>query len=539
MPFSPVPPPHLDSTEAPQDPAAITGKPINCPLCAIYKIYVGFTRKSDFKKHLHQFHNTNSLWICRHDKCGTVFDFEKAYLNHVKDEHGETQLSADKARAGLCPQVVFACGFVGCKDKLFEAESDDDAQTKALAYFEHVASHFDKKVQSSVPTWEYRIQMQNLLRQRSLKEQWKNSMWSKEARNALQWQPRSSGDLKKLLESRHFGNIAINDLFHRAWTLGSTTYQLPNQSPPNFPWEPLRPIRARCSAAESGHSQFSISHHRKPQPQAVFRNSANLSKTSVARVVSSPVPEEPMAWDDGAGDIVGGPHPGTLMPIPEDDNTVDWQDPDPFDAFPGQASVPNPASFDHPMGGIHSPAPHALPHWQGAMSHMAAAPTQEQMLANLEHQHHQQQQLQAQLQQQQQQQQQQQHQHQQQQQQQHQQHQHQPPPQRQEPGPARPKTPIKRRISFGRKSMENLRKKGRNTSPHGEVEDLRVPPVPMAHGVMPQSMTAAAYLPTVHAAAPMQMDFELPLRSHGTPAMGPQDHLAASTTFFFDETVGH
>jgi hypothetical protein len=178
-----------------------------------------------------------------------------------------------------------------------------------------------------------------------------------------------------------------------------------------------------------------------------------------------------MNWD--VSDIVGGPHPGTLMPIPEDDNTVSWEDPDPFDTFPGQGNMPDANTFDHPMGGVHAQI-HQLNNWP-TVGGLGAAPTQDQGLAELDH--------------------------------------------RQDCS-GRPKTPIKRRISFGRKSIENLRKKGRNTSPHSEGDELRVPPLPCSYPPSSQS----------------QMDFELPLRSHVN--MNPPAHLNPSTTFFFDEHAG-
>jgi hypothetical protein len=410
--------------ESPMSPVTVTGKPITCPICCVYGVFVGFSRKSDFKKHLNQFHNTNFLWICRHERCTMVFDFDKAYTSHIKSEHSEPHISGDEAKVQLCPQVNFACGFANCKDKLFEADNDQDAPTVAQAYFEHVASHFDKKAVESV--WEYSTQMQNLLRQRSVKDKWKNSMWPKVARNALRWQPRSSGDLKKLLECRHLGNIS--DIVHKVFTLGSTTFQSAGQpAPTSIPWDSLRPVSSRCSMAASKHiNHFSIGHSTKPPPRAVFPPKLNTSiakATMPPQVHSSPVSEDFSGWD-----IVGGPHPGKQFHIPNEENTGNWAaDPDPFEEQDHVSIATQAPTFDYPMAGMHLASdPLGL---YSAMHTLGPSPSQEEVLADLDK-------------------------------------------------SPRPKTP-KRRMSLGPKSLENLRlKKGRNSSPSHDLGDM--PPMPVA-----------------------------------------------------------
>src|SRR5690606_27211378 len=104
-------------------------KAIECTMCFVEGIVVGFSRKSDFKKHLQNFHHTNTIWVCQYAGCPLTFDFEKAYVAHVKSCHTDIHLPPNKARVELCPQLVFACGFRGCKDRVFEASSEDEAKT--------------------------------------------------------------------------------------------------------------------------------------------------------------------------------------------------------------------------------------------------------------------------------------------------------------------------------------------------------------------------------------------------------------------------
>ncbi|TQN63688.1 hypothetical protein CSHISOI_11726, partial [Colletotrichum shisoi] len=253
--------------------AAVTSpsrrKPIECPLCAVHDVHVGFGRKSDFKKHLQNFHNTDCLWACPRRGCRMVFDFEKAYVVHLKtDHHGGSRDSSfhaatapDRVRVELCPQVVFACGFVGCKT-VIEAPDDGAAPAAADAFFDHLASHFDRRAtptssssssSSSSPVcgWTYYHQIRNLLRQRALKDEWKHALWDKAARNQLRWQPRSSADLKKLLECRHLADVPR--VLHAAWTLGQTSFSSPKHPGPAFPGEATRPLRNRCPLSISGH----------------------------------------------------------------------------------------------------------------------------------------------------------------------------------------------------------------------------------------------------------------------------------------------
>ncbi|KAK1477662.1 hypothetical protein CTAM01_15112 [Colletotrichum tamarilloi] len=318
-------------------------KPIECPMCAVHDVYVGFGRKSDFKKHLQNFHNTDCIWVCPQDNCRMIFDFEKAYIAHVKLDHHQGEAAyppaaavaaAEQVKVGLCTQVVFACGFIGCKE-VYEAADDSEAPKTADAYFDHLASHFDKRSSTINNTsgcnnnnlglsseWTYYHQMQNLLRQRSLKDEWKHTLWDKAARNQLRWQPRSSGDLKKLLECRHLADVPR--ILHAAWTLGQTCFSSPEHPAPEFPGEATRPVRSRCPLAGEGRNHGELrdvvcggqQQHEEQPPSAMtmFALRRSLFPVKLATVSHPPprsIPEEP--------DSLAYPHPGTPLVIPERD----------------------------------------------------------------------------------------------------------------------------------------------------------------------------------------------------------------------------
>ncbi|KAL0936288.1 uncharacterized protein CTRU02_208503 [Colletotrichum truncatum] len=328
-------------------------KPIECPICAVYDVYVGFGRKSDFKKHLQNFHNTDCVWVCPKKSCRMIFDFEKAYVTHFKIEHDDAYPPADQVKQELCPQVVFACGFIGCKE-VFEAPTDTEASSTVEKYFDHLAGHFDKR--SVTSEWTYYQQIQNLLRQRSLKDEWKHTLWDKTARNQLRWQPRSSGDFKKLLECRHL--LDVPKILHAAWTLGQTSFSSPEHPAPEFPGEATRPLRGSCVFSTKGHSELHTAHYIPAGPQTMFSLKKNLFPVNVATVSHPPqrvIPDEP--------DSLEYPHPGTALVLPERD---DWstnlvlgppEDEELFDPmlYPGSGVTNAIAPWSQSMGDLSAP----------------------------------------------------------------------------------------------------------------------------------------------------------------------------------------
>ena len=310
-------------------------KAIECTMCFVEGIVVGFSRKSDFKKHLQNFHHTNTLWMCQYAGCAQTFDFEKAYVAHVKASHTDMHLPPSRARVEMCPQLVFACGFRGCKDRVFEARSEEEAASLRDKYFDHVAKHFDMGF--CVAEWEYYTQIHNLLRQESVKDVWKQCVWQKNVRNSLRWQPRTAADLKRLLECRHVGDLPR--LLHWAWTLGGEPFNSINCDAPELPPGFQRPLKKECPLSATNHDvllnparaqqyyqqqaqeqeqkfqaeqqqqaqqqaqqsqsqqqsfQYSISHPKPPPPQAIFVPDPRRSASSSAKPpTSAPAPATP------------------------------------------------------------------------------------------------------------------------------------------------------------------------------------------------------------------------------------------------------
>ncbi|KEZ46817.1 hypothetical protein SAPIO_CDS0126 [Scedosporium apiospermum] len=345
-------------------------KAIECTMCFVEGIVVGFSRKSDFKKHLQNFHHTNTIWVCQYAGCPLTFDFEKAYVAHVKSCHTDIHLPPSKARVELCPQLVFACGFRGCKDRVFEASSEDEAKTLRDKYFDHVAKHFDMGF--CVAEWEYYTQMQNLLRQEAVKDMWKQCVWQKSIRNALRWQPRSSADLKRLLECRHL--YELPRLLHWAWTLGGEPYRSANLEAPEPPPGIRRPLKKDCPLAASRHEmlmkpgllklafpisqppsfQFNIQQP-KPPPQNMFlpdpRGGTSLPGKTNPNPVNRPLITDQDGWSH--------PHPGTPYHVPD---VNQWQEgynfaPPPQETMPHSQHTSGPDGTDHPMNGNPTPVP--------------------------------------------------------------------------------------------------------------------------------------------------------------------------------------
>ncbi|KAF7560796.1 hypothetical protein G7046_g3354 [Stylonectria norvegica] len=199
------------ASNAPKQKGAFT-----CGFCKEEDIQKTCTRKNDLKRHIEDFHNMNAQWFCRHRGCRMVFDWQTAYKTHLKQAHGGSRMSLDEAKANLCPQTVFACGFENCL-QVFEAPSDDDADSTFKEYVSHVVKHFDEGAVSG--EWSYSARMRNLLKQSGVVRAWTNSAWPEADRNRLRWHPQSSGILRKRLETRHLGDLQL--LVQYAIALGS------------------------------------------------------------------------------------------------------------------------------------------------------------------------------------------------------------------------------------------------------------------------------------------------------------------------------
>ena len=329
---APVPSPMApaDGTSVPSPRLiAPTGKKYQCPMCYLDSSPVGFGRKSDFKKHLHNFHGADVVWICHTKGCHLSFSTERAYSTHAKEAHRMKALPNSAARTELCPQMVFACGFASCKDRIFEASSADDTSAMRDKHFEHIAKHFEDDF--DVSNWEFKIQVQNLLRQQQVKPVWKACIWPKEKRQNLTWRLRSSGELKRMLEARHLGSDVTN-LVRLAFLLGNAPYSASGSPPPaeldahfQLPYRNQCPIDGQShSPSSSGvkgeddsNSTFSFSKYRS-STQTVFRLSSRNSKRASRPPTPTPVTTEVTNDTVMADDSAAGPHPGTPYSIPNE-----------------------------------------------------------------------------------------------------------------------------------------------------------------------------------------------------------------------------
>lgn len=346
-----------------------TMKKYQCPMCFLDRNLVEFGRKSDFKKHLNNFHGTDVTWICRTRGCHLSFATERAYSTHAKEAHKMEALPSSAARTDLCPQLVFACGFSACKDRVFEAANKDDAPNSRDKYFEHIAKHFEDEW--DVNDWEYRVQMHNLMRQTRVKPVWKTCIWPKERRTQLSWKPRSSGDLRRMLEARHLGED-ISHLVRLAFVLGNAPFTSSRTPPPSeIDLQFALPFRSQClletdSPTKSDDSTPTITLS-KSRPQSLFRLPSRKGRrnTRPSTPASTTAADTPMVGSDGAA----GPHPGTPITIPHDSHLPTDAPkfaPEPVPQLPKQVNTPSGTPIGTPVSDAPMYAlPMEEPHHQG------------------------------------------------------------------------------------------------------------------------------------------------------------------------------
>jgi hypothetical protein len=367
---SPVPSQDVTSHASP--PCVVpTNKKYQCPACFLDNNPVGFGRKSDFKKHLHNFHGADVVWICRTKGCHLSYATERAYSTHAKETHRMDALPNSAAKTELCPQVVFSCGFSNCKERLFEAPTKDDSGASRDKYFEHIAKHFEDGF--DVNNWEYRVQIGNLMRQQRVKSIWKNCIWPKEKRQQLVWRPRSSGDLRRMLECRHLGED-ISTLVRLAFILGTPPFTSSRTPPPSeIDLHFQLPYRSQCLIDAAGHGEtssltppgssksdhpptFSITKPRTSMPQAMLSKLGGRVKRESRPTSSSGGSFNPPADATDSvmrEDPASGPHPGTPFPIPNESPAI--RDgpkfaPDATQELPKQLNTPDQHLDEAPMG---------------------------------------------------------------------------------------------------------------------------------------------------------------------------------------------
>ncbi|EMT65886.1 hypothetical protein ACKRZS_013628 [Fusarium odoratissimum] len=488
---SPIPSCDVTSHPSPRH-VTPTSKKYQCPMCFLDNNPVGFGRKSDFKKHLYNFHGADVTWLCKTKGCHLSFATERAYSTHAKETHRMDALPNSTAKTELCPQVVFGCGFASCKDRVFEASSNDQASSSRDKYFEHIAKHFEDGF--DVNNWEYKVQVHNLMRQSKVKSVFKTCIWPKEKRMQLTWRPRSSGDLKRMLEARHLGED-ISTLVRLAFILGTSPFTSPTTPPPSeIDLQFSLPFRSQCLMDTVGHADgaqsttaetsetntpmVTVTKQAPQTPEAPSFPARRIKQETRPTTPMDGLPE-PMVHDD----LTAGPHPGTPFPIP---NEHVW----PVDApkfAPDQMNTFADASMTYILPG------QELPQQQWDMTGMQQHfPQQDTVMSNV----------------------------------------YMPP---QQPVAARPATPIpsKRPGSWGKRlSLENLRPK-KKTSVYGSPasEHEAVPPVPAMYAEMiPTSMPAGYELP-MRMGHPQQGYTSNP----GFMPQAQQQQFGSPTTFYLDD----
>jgi hypothetical protein len=184
-----------------------------CPFCGEHQIENGISRESDLVKHFKTYHSTNHLWVCRKGNCGKAFDFHGAYKAHLNDKSHPTEpVAPGSVRVLLQTQVVFACGFEGCK-QVYEVDPMEFDTTQTLKdYFSHVINHMKRFINrkapcpwEEAPVWSYSTRIRNLLRQSQVRNAWKDI--GKDDRKRLQWRVEESTVLCKMLECRDVTDV--------------------------------------------------------------------------------------------------------------------------------------------------------------------------------------------------------------------------------------------------------------------------------------------------------------------------------------------
>ncbi|OAQ81360.1 zinc finger domain-containing protein [Purpureocillium lilacinum] len=229
-----------------------------CGFCAEVGITKTCTRRNDLRRHIDQFHNTNSQWLCQHRGCRMAFDWQTAYQIHLRSEHGGSQMRMEEAKVVLCPQTVFACGYEGCL-QVFEATDDNSAAATWKVYTAHLIRHCEEG--RGMGLWSYSQRMRNLLRQSRLEAAWSRS-WPDDDPSRLRWDPASTRTLRKLLETRHLENVP--KLINCVVLLGSS-HQGTGQ--PDVDLDLHLPVRKVCPAAAVRHEMRTASPPAQTAPE--------------------------------------------------------------------------------------------------------------------------------------------------------------------------------------------------------------------------------------------------------------------------------
>ncbi|KAK3187270.1 hypothetical protein K4F52_003901 [Lecanicillium sp. MT-2017a] len=219
-----------------------------CNFCLEEGLALACTRKNDLKRHIEDFHHTNSQWLCPIPDCGMAFDWESAFKVHTKSQHEALRIKPPPCKVALCEQVVFACGFETCM-QVFEASSDGGGPAKFKDYLAHVIKHYDEGLTSG--QWSYTRRMRNLLGQSAMRGAWPR-IEREGPYHMIQWDPQNSNILRKKLETRHIDDIQsiVDSAIALGWLPDS-----PCEAQPAL----RRPLREGCTMPIIGHAHAASS----------------------------------------------------------------------------------------------------------------------------------------------------------------------------------------------------------------------------------------------------------------------------------------
>lgn len=276
-----------DSLQSSQDaPSPPNAGRFTCGLCDEAGIQVRCGRKNDLKRHIDDFHNTNTQWICPVEGCGQSFDWSKAFRDHIKVTHGRSKgnnITPSKSKAGLegfrvnlCPQTIYACGFTHCQ-AVFEAQKDEGAADTFKSYVAHVIKHYDDEGNGE---WSYSQRVRNLLRQSSMQGIWQSYIRSQPVQT-LEWDYQKTSILRKCLETRH-----IED--RQAFLRTVIELESNNKAPEGTNTTQLTlPVLRRCRFITPGHEVRSAETSKAYSPGEVFPSDSDNGTLSLLPPESS------------------------------------------------------------------------------------------------------------------------------------------------------------------------------------------------------------------------------------------------------------
>lgn len=139
-------------------------------------------RKSDWKRHENNYHNSNESWRCRW--CPEICPSFESLEGHCKKKHNKIPSKNEVYSTFFLPRQRFACGFVDCKYNGLLNNWDKRCN--------HVADHMKESTQlqgeSGIETkWKFSTRLLRLLRQPEIYQNWVDFMTSHHGPNQAGW----------------------------------------------------------------------------------------------------------------------------------------------------------------------------------------------------------------------------------------------------------------------------------------------------------------------------------------------------------------